>query len=111
MRQVGSLPHVILLFIAGDDGAVTGSFTAHRPRAPCLCWGQEHPSVPGRAWDRTVLEALPPLGSWREAEPRVQCGPRQSLRPRGVVKSCPSRDESQDEPTVRGTSPDNPSPI
>src|SRR5438309_984848 len=44
---------------------------------------RESPSAPGSAWGRSVLEAPPPLLPWREAEPRGQCAPRQSLGARG----------------------------
>ena len=50
-----------------------------------------NPSVPGSAWDRTAVEALPlpaargtPV-TIRQAEPARQCGPRQSLGPRGCA--------------------------
>src|SRR5450755_3726399 len=36
-------------------------------------------SFPGSAWERTALEALPPVSAIREAEPRRQLVPRQSL--------------------------------
>ena len=36
-------------------------------------------SFPGSAWERTALEALPPVRAIREAEPRKQSAPRQSL--------------------------------
>src|SRR5258708_39488488 len=39
-------------------------------------------SFPGSAWERTALEALPPERITREAEPRRQPVPRQSLATR-----------------------------
>src|SRR5665213_3305497 len=36
-------------------------------------------SFPGSAWERTAWQALPAEWIRREAEPRIQCVPRQSL--------------------------------
>ena len=55
-----------------------------------------HASFPGSAWERDALEAPPPTGSGREAEPRMHCVTRRSLvtRDGGAITRGPKTDAS-----------------